>query len=252
MSRTPSPSVVSCPDDHVQDLCQLLERITVTGGLRVYIIWYPHTHTLEQARHWTQLPGSARLSKRWSLFPKHHTQIPCISIKPSQCPTYRLMCMHKALCCLQARHQTRNTPLKLHFIQYWLHRFQSLVRLHPHVPVWNLKDSMWLQLAKKLVYSTTGKHCRPSLMIILTHIRADVAERTHFVSGNVHKGYPLFQKALEAYTVQYNEGRVRAVPIPGGPFWPSASPPSPSWSASSDDLWSQVDDVSGTISHCGF
>ncbi|KAG2055438.1 hypothetical protein BDR06DRAFT_882466, partial [Suillus hirtellus] len=81
---------------------------------------------------------------------------------------------------------------------------------------------------------------------------ANVAERTHFVSGNVQKRYPSFQQALEAYTVHYNEGRVRAVPIPGGPFWPSASPPSPSWSADSDDLWLQVDDLSETISHCRF
>ncbi|KAG2353337.1 hypothetical protein BDR07DRAFT_1309837, partial [Suillus spraguei] len=79
---------------------------------------------------------------------------------------------------------------------------------------------------------------------------ADVAERTHFVSGNIQKWYPSFQKALEVYTVQYNEGRVRAVPIPGGPFWPSPSPPSPSWSSDSDDLWSQVDDLSETMTHC--
>ncbi|KAG2060966.1 hypothetical protein BDR06DRAFT_861117, partial [Suillus hirtellus] len=38
----------------------------------------------------------------------------------------------------------------------------------------------------------------------------DVAEHTNFVSGNIQKGYPSFQEALEAYTVQYNEGRVRA------------------------------------------
>ncbi|KAG1840304.1 hypothetical protein DFJ58DRAFT_654610 [Suillus subalutaceus] len=78
---------------------------------------------------------------------------------------------------------------------------------------------------------------------------ADVAERTNFVSGNVQKRYPSFQKALEVYTVQYNEGRVRAVPTPGGPFWLPASPPSPSWSADSDDLWSQVDDLSETMTH---
>ncbi|KAG1894667.1 uncharacterized protein F5891DRAFT_917385, partial [Suillus fuscotomentosus] len=33
---------------------------------------------------------------------------------------------------------------------------------------------------------------------------ADVAERTNFVSGNVQKWYPSFQKALEVYMVQYN------------------------------------------------
>ncbi|KAJ8589115.1 hypothetical protein M405DRAFT_714000, partial [Rhizopogon salebrosus TDB-379] len=39
---------------------------------------------------------------------------------------------------------------------------------------------------------------------------ADVAERTNFISGNVQKSYPSFQKALEVYTVKYNEGRVHA------------------------------------------
>ncbi|KAG1805543.1 uncharacterized protein BJ212DRAFT_1218821, partial [Suillus subaureus] len=33
---------------------------------------------------------------------------------------------------------------------------------------------------------------------------ADVAECTNFVSGNIQKWYPLFQKALEVYMIQYN------------------------------------------------
>ncbi|KAG1884373.1 hypothetical protein F4604DRAFT_1574784 [Suillus subluteus] len=73
---------------------------------------------------------------------------------------------------------------------------------------------------------------------------ADVAERTNYVSGNVQKSYHSFQEAREVYTAKYNEGRVRAVPIPGGPFWPSPSPASPSLSSNSDELWSQVDDLS--------
>ncbi|KAG2751853.1 hypothetical protein P692DRAFT_201686979, partial [Suillus brevipes Sb2] len=48
---------------------------------------------------------------------------------------------------------------------------------------------------------------------------ADVAERTNFISGNVQKRYPSFQEALKVYTVKFNEGSIRAVPIPGGPFW---------------------------------
>ncbi|KAG2030585.1 hypothetical protein BDR03DRAFT_844591, partial [Suillus americanus] len=48
---------------------------------------------------------------------------------------------------------------------------------------------------------------------------ADVAERTNYVSGNVQKSYPSFQEALEVYTIKYNKGRIRAVPIPDGPFW---------------------------------
>ncbi|KAG1752354.1 uncharacterized protein EDB91DRAFT_1044813 [Suillus paluster] len=88
---------------------------------------------------------------------------------------------------------------------------------------------------------------------------ADVAERTNFVSGNVQKRYTSFQQALAAYTAGCDEGRVRAVPLAGGPFWPSTSeslpnPPSPTLSvgssASSDsyDLWSQVEDLTETIS----
>ncbi|KAG1799828.1 uncharacterized protein HD556DRAFT_1439482 [Suillus plorans] len=77
---------------------------------------------------------------------------------------------------------------------------------------------------------------------------ADVAERTHF-------------QALHAYTVKYNEHSVHAVPIPGGPFWPMnspvspASPPpptSPTLSIDSDDLWSQVEDLSDTMSQYKF
>ncbi|KAG1864921.1 hypothetical protein DFJ58DRAFT_655490 [Suillus subalutaceus] len=83
---------------------------------------------------------------------------------------------------------------------------------------------------------------------------ADVAERTNFVSGNVQKRYPSFQQALTAYTVKYDKGRVRAVPLPGGPFWPSSNHPSPTSSVgsfvSSDsyDLWSQVEDLTETMS----
>ncbi|KAG1894801.1 uncharacterized protein F5891DRAFT_960867, partial [Suillus fuscotomentosus] len=79
---------------------------------------------------------------------------------------------------------------------------------------------------------------------------ADVAERTNFISGNVQKRYPSFQEALKVYTVKFNEGGVRTVPIPGGPFWPSS--PSPSLSAESDEMWSQVDDLSETMSQFGF
>ncbi|KAG2337492.1 hypothetical protein BDR05DRAFT_850673, partial [Suillus weaverae] len=39
---------------------------------------------------------------------------------------------------------------------------------------------------------------------------ADVAGWTNFISGNIHKSYPSFQKAHKVYTVHYNEGRVQA------------------------------------------
>ncbi|KAG2136208.1 hypothetical protein BD769DRAFT_1385327 [Suillus cothurnatus] len=80
-----------------------------------------------------------------------------------------------------------------------------------------------------------------------------------FYRCNVQKGYRSFQQALTAYTAKYNEGRVRAVPLPGGPFWPSSpesspDPPSPTVSAGSSmssdlyDLWSQVEDLTETMS----
>ncbi|KAG2111365.1 hypothetical protein DEU56DRAFT_920062 [Suillus clintonianus] len=68
---------------------------------------------------------------------------------------------------------------------------------------------------------------------------ADVAERTNFISAS------------------YDEGRVRAVPLAGGPFWPSPpesspNPPSPTLSmgssASEDSLWLQVEDLTETMS----
>ncbi|KAG2034070.1 hypothetical protein BDR03DRAFT_1013806 [Suillus americanus] len=73
--------------------------------------------------------------------------------------------------------------------------------------------------------------------------------------GNVQKRYLSFQQALIAYMVKYDEGRVRAVPLPGGPFWPSSpNPPLPTSPvgsfASSDlyDLWLQVEDLTETMS----
>ncbi|KAG2108080.1 hypothetical protein DEU56DRAFT_917162 [Suillus clintonianus] len=86
---------------------------------------------------------------------------------------------------------------------------------------------------------------------------ADVAERTNFISGNIQKRYTSFQRALAAYTASYDEGRVRAVPLAGGPFWPSPpesspNPPSPTLSmgssASEDSLWLQVEDLTETMS----
>lgn len=117
-------------------------------------------------------------------------------------------------------------------------------------------------LGKKSVYFIVGQ-CY-TLSFTYNHnvyLRADVAERTNFVSGSIQKRYPSFQQALHAYTVKYNERSVHAVPIPGGPFWPMnspvspASPPppaSPTLSIDSDDLWSQVEDLSDTMSQYKF
>jgi hypothetical protein len=90
-------------------------------------------------------------------------------------------------------------------------------------------------------------------------IRANIAEQTNFISGNVQKGYPSFQQALAAYMVKFDKGRVQAVPLPGGPFWPSppeSLPNPPSLTLSVDSsvsldlyaLWSQVEDLTEAMS----
>ncbi|KAI6016133.1 hypothetical protein BKA83DRAFT_69319, partial [Pisolithus microcarpus] len=47
----------------------------------------------------------------------------------------------------------------------------------------------------------------------------DVAACTNGISGNVHKQCKTFSEALKVYTRMYNKGCVRAIPVPGGPFW---------------------------------
>ncbi|KAG1743565.1 uncharacterized protein EDB91DRAFT_1247063 [Suillus paluster] len=77
--------------------------------------------------------------------------------------------------------------------------------------------------------------------------------------GNVQKHYVSFQQVLAAYTAGCDEDRVQAVPLAGGPFWPSTSeslpnPPSPTLSVGSSvssdsyDLWLQVEDLTETMS----
>ncbi|KAI6019242.1 hypothetical protein BKA83DRAFT_4127189 [Pisolithus microcarpus] len=74
---------------------------------------------------------------------------------------------------------------------------------------------------------------------------ADVAARMNNISGNTHKQCKSFSEVLKVYTRMYNKGCVRAVPIPGGPFWPEAehsdsSTSCPSSSTSSTEMWSQL------------
>ncbi|KAH7908462.1 hypothetical protein BJ138DRAFT_352382 [Hygrophoropsis aurantiaca] len=82
---------------------------------------------------------------------------------------------------------------------------------------------------------------------------ADVAERTHNISGSVQSKFRHFEKAKAAYTKAYNSGTVHAVPVYGGPFWRmrAVSPPptpSPSTSSSDGSLWDRVDDLSTEMS----
>jgi hypothetical protein len=61
------------------------------------------------------------------------------------------------------------------------------------------------------------------------------------------------------YARNYNRGMIRAVPVPGGPFW-CVSPvdPSPSTSSTSstssnsDDLWRELEDLSEEFSRVVF
>ncbi|KIO12238.1 hypothetical protein M404DRAFT_76040, partial [Pisolithus tinctorius Marx 270] len=42
------------------------------------------------------------------------------------------------------------------------------------------------------------------------------------ISGAVHYKCKTFQQALVDYTAAYNKGELHVIPIPGGPFWPTA------------------------------
>ena len=69
------------------------------------------------------------------------------------------------------------------------------------------------------------------------------------ISGNAHKQYSSFPQALNAYEKMYNKGCVRAVPVPGGPFWPFDEQPDGESSCSSSptssiEFWSKVGDIS--------
>ncbi|KAI6125001.1 hypothetical protein EDD16DRAFT_1474488, partial [Pisolithus croceorrhizus] len=73
----------------------------------------------------------------------------------------------------------------------------------------------------------------------------DVAARTNGISGNTHKQCKSFSEAIKVYTRMYNKGCVRAVPVPGGLFWPEAeqSGSSDSPSTSSAELWSELGEL---------
>ena len=79
--------------------------------------------------------------------------------------------------------------------------------------------------------------------------RPEVAARTNNISGNAHKRYTSFSQALYAYEKMYNKGCVRAVPVPGGPFWPFGEQPDSNSSrdsspTSSAEFWAEVGDIS--------
>ncbi|KAG1859025.1 hypothetical protein DFJ58DRAFT_726482 [Suillus subalutaceus] len=200
MSCTPSPSVVSCHDDHIRDLCQLVESLTVSGSSLDTISWKRKTVeesiTLSKASHTNSLHVNQTIPNS-DLSTSSHAQD---HLPPSSSSSHAQHSTNVALLPMQVPKPSDITP--------------------PHAGL--EPEGFWL--------ITVGQE------VGIFYHWADVAERTNFVSGNVQKRYPLIPEGTR-------------VPTPGGPFWLPASPPSPSWSADSDDLWSQVDDLSETMTH---
>lgn len=76
----------------------------------------------------------------------------------------------------------------------------------------------------------------------------DTALRVLEISGAVYYKCRSFQQALADYTVAYDKGELRPIPIPGGPFWPMAlRTPSPAPSEGEQSYWAQVDDLSEVL-----
>lgn len=76
--------------------------------------------------------------------------------------------------------------------------------------------------------------------------RNDVAQRVNCVSGNIHYKCDMFQEALTQYTRAYENGELRAIPMPGSPFWPTESQ---TMSSDEEDIWSHIEDLSEQMSN---
>ena len=100
---------------------------------------------------------------------------------------------------------------------------------------------------------------------IINHFihRDDVAVRTTGISGAIQKKYRNFEDAIKVYTHNYNQRKLRAVPVPGGIFWPinnlpPINHPSPAISSpaisssSSDALWDELEDLSEQFNQVTF
>ena len=51
--------------------------------------------------------------------------------------------------------------------------------------------------------------------------RKDTALCVLNISGAVYYKCKTYQRAFADYTAAYNNGKLRVVPTPGGPFWPT-------------------------------
>ncbi|KAI6033574.1 hypothetical protein BKA83DRAFT_4018963, partial [Pisolithus microcarpus] len=77
----------------------------------------------------------------------------------------------------------------------------------------------------------------------------DVALQVLEISGAVYYKCKTFQQALADYTATYDKGELRAIPTPGGPFWPMAPhTPSPVLSEGEQSYWAAVDNLSDVFS----
>ncbi|KAI5999232.1 hypothetical protein EDD15DRAFT_2134288, partial [Pisolithus albus] len=77
----------------------------------------------------------------------------------------------------------------------------------------------------------------------------DAALRVLEISGAVYYKCRTFQQALASYMAAYNKGELRAIPNPGGPFWPTAvRTPSPVLSEGEQSYWAEVDDLTDVLS----
>jgi len=75
--------------------------------------------------------------------------------------------------------------------------------------------------------------------------RKDAAMQVLNISGAVFYKCKTFQRALMDYTATYHKGELRAIPTPGGPFWPTVPcTPSPTFSEGEWSYWAEVDDLS--------
>ncbi|KAI5999605.1 hypothetical protein EDD15DRAFT_2124058, partial [Pisolithus albus] len=77
----------------------------------------------------------------------------------------------------------------------------------------------------------------------------DTALRVLGISGAIYYKCKTFQQALADYTAAYDKGELRAIPSPGGPFWPAVlRTPSPALTEGEQSYWAEVDDLTDVLS----
>jgi hypothetical protein len=118
-----------------------------------------------------------------------------------------------------------------------------------------LKDTMSFRLARRWGCFTIGEsvgciHPRPTINCF--EHRDDVAVQTTGISGAIQKRYNNFQDAIQVYRCNYNQSKLRAIPVPGGIFWPVNHLSSAVSSSSSDAMWDELEDLSEQFNQVTF